>query len=113
MGKYFEISFDKDGNQLAWEGYAFEVAYKKENYVFDATLLYDGFSRGRSSLNIKWKDQKTGKTYESGMKLLDETCLGENLYRFSGWGFLGKKLMIKGSFTFKKQGTAILLTLAP
>lgn len=109
MAKEFQISFDSKGNQLSWEGYSHEVKNKKDNYMFSATLFYNGFTRGRSALNIQWKDEN-GKTYQSGMSLLDEALSGtlkvKSIVSFDG------QLSISSNFTFKKQGTAILLTLA-
>lgn len=107
--KQLMVPFDSKGNHQTW-AYR-EDEFHKPNFEFEATLIYNGFSRGRSSLNISWKDKKTGKTFESGMKLLDETCSGSNFNKLSSWGFLGQNLMIKGNFTFKKQGTSVLLTL--
>jgi hypothetical protein len=92
----FKVPFDKDGNQMSWDG--FSASYREEPFEFSTTLKYNGFSRGRSSLNIEWLDIESGKTYQSGMYLLDE-----HLMRGGG-------NTITGKFGFKKQGTAILLT---
>lgn len=76
----------------------------KDNFEFSDKLVYIGFSRGRSALNIIWEDTK-GRKYHSGMKLLDDTLQkpSEN----DKLTFVG--LIIEGTFTFKKQGTSVLL----
>lgn len=93
----FRIPHDKEGNQLSWWWSGNQ--YDTDPYEFEGTLEYNGFSRGRSALNIEWRDVKTGKTYQSGMALLDEHL------KFDGTN------RISGTFGFKKQGTAVLLTL--
>lgn len=70
-----------------------------ENKEFKAELIYNGFSRGRSSLNIQWLDHKRKLIYHSGMSLLDE-ALKQGIVE-------GNKIL--GTFCFKKQGTSILL----
>ena len=70
-----------------------------DNKEFKATLTYEGFSRGRSALNIEWLDKERKLIYYSGMSLLDEALTQ---------GFVeGNR--ISGTFCFKKQGTSILL----
>lgn len=98
MSKSFLVPLDKDGNQHSYlNGYFQE--FSKEPWEFEDTLTYTGFSRGRSSLNIQWKGQKTKVTYESGMSLLNEALLEGKV----------KGNNITGKFTFKKQGTAVIL----
>lgn len=79
-------AYDKDENKV-------------DNEEFEATLVYRGFSRGRSSLNIEWIDHERKRVYYSGMSLLDEALKGGIVQ--------GDK--ITGTFCFKKQGTSILL----
>lgn len=98
MSKTFIVPLDKDGNQHSWMYNPEE--YGKESWEFEDTLEYIGFSRGRSALNIQWKSKIHGLTYESGMSLLDE-ALKE--------GKIDSGKYIHGKFTFKKQGTAVLL----
>lgn len=69
------------------------------NNEFQAELVYSGFSRGRSSLNIQWIDHERKRVYYSGMSLLDDV-LNKGLVDGN---------MISGTFYFKKQGTSILL----
>lgn len=71
----------------------------RENEPFEGLLVYSGFTRGRSSLNIRWVDQQRNSVYYSGMKLLDEALMNGIIN--------GNK--ITGTFCFKKQGTSILL----
>lgn len=94
----FKVPHDKNGNQVTYN-YGWGDWTETDPYEFSGTLEYDGFSRGRSALNIIWKDVDTGKTYMSGMALLDAhlmNCGGHT---------------ITGKFGFKKQGTSVLLTL--
>ena len=87
--------------QEVWSGSGLYKEDKnlKSNEQFKATLYYKGFTRGRSSLNIRWVDQKRSSVYYSGMKLLDEALMNGAIS--------GNK--ITGTFCFKKQGTSILL----
>ncbi len=77
-----------------------------DNYEFQSDLLYLGFTRGRSALNIQWKDLQTGYIYNSGMSILDLGLKGliSNNTTASG------EFILNGKFTFKKQGTSYLLT---
>lgn len=88
----------------------------KDNFEFSAKLVYKGFTRGRSALNIIWRDEK-GRKYYSSMTMLDEALkntpddqsvyLGVDVYRGED---APRGLCVSGKFTFKKQGTVILLT---
>lgn len=103
----WKVPFDSKGNHQTWGGYLKEENFK-DNYEFMATLEYAGFSRGRSALNIKWKDVDRGITYESGMKLLDDVLA--NTLPFHYANIDEYPLRVQGNFTFKKQGTSVLLT---
>jgi hypothetical protein len=96
MAVKFKVPHDKDGNQVSW-GAAYKGDYETDPYEFDGRLMYYGFSRGRSALNIHWKDIDTGKFYTSGMQMLDRELSSNQVSR------------IDGRFGFKKQGTSILL----
>jgi len=106
MKKSIQVPITKDGlHQLTWE-YG-QTTKLVDNFEFAATLQYNGFSRGRSALNIEWLNVETGCTYQSGMSLLDEALLGNNnVYPDFQQGIFN----IGGKFTFKKQGTSVLLT---
>lgn len=122
MKKQIKVPFDKNtGNQLTYYYQTFkgidvetdESIYGvhdyielRDNYEFEASLLYQGYERGRSALNIIWKDINREILYYSGIKMLDEILKG----REDISAFLGKELLIQGRFTFKKQGTSYLLT---
>lgn len=87
--------------QEVWSGSSYYKEDKNlvDNSTFEATLIYGGFTRGRSSLNIEWIDHQRKLVYYSGMSLLDEALTQ---------GFVeGNR--ISGTFCFKKQGTSILL----
>lgn len=105
MKKQFKVPFDKNGNQLSYNWYQ---STEVDNYEFNETLFYDSFERGRSALNIVWKNGE-GKQFRSGMLMLDEILNGSAPITDSS---LNDSLSISGKFTFKKQGTAILLTFA-
>lgn len=77
----------------------------KDNYEFETILKYLEYERGRSALNIVWMDEN-GIKYRSGMKLLDDVISGQ--YPFLR---VDNRLAIQGKFTFKKQGSSILLKL--
>ena len=104
--KQLKISFPhktKEGynEQEVWADSRFyneEISIRK-NEPFTGLLVYSGFTRGRSSLNIRWADQQRKSVYYSGMKLLDEALMNGAIS--------GNK--ITGTFCFKKQGTSILL----
>lgn len=72
-----------------------------DNIPFKTKLEYVGFVRGRSALNIQWKDLNTNIIYYSGMTLLDEALKNKRIKEGG---------IIEGEFWFKKQGTSILLT---
>lgn len=94
----FKVPHDAGGNQITY-AYSWQNTELKEPYEFEATLVYNGYSRGRSALNIEWMDINTNKTYQSGMTLLSDALLKY------------QKSEITGKFSFKKQGTSVLLIL--
>ena len=94
---FFNTNYRYEGFQVQ-ETY-YEKGKSIDNIPFEAELEYIDFSRGRSALNILWKDNKRKRIYYSGMYLLDK-ALKENKV-------VGSK--ITGEFCFKKQGTSILL----
>lgn len=102
--KQLKIAFRKtDGYKVmeTWSGSGLysDLSSLIDNKEFQATLRYTGFSRGRSSLNIQWTDDRNKMIYYSGMSLLDSVL--------KDGGINGNKL--NSTFCFKKQGTAILL----
>jgi len=102
--KQLKIAFRKAGGYKVMETWSGDIAYSDpknliENKQFQAELRYSGFSRGRSSLNIEWTDDRNKIIYYSGMSLLDKALKDGRIN--------GDKL--KSDFCFKKQGTAILL----
>lgn len=64
----------------------------KDNYEFEDTLKYSGFSRRTSSCNVQFKSINDNKEYTMFMKELDDCIF--NLVE-------GK---LKGRFTFVKRG---------
>jgi len=117
MKRQWKVPFDHEGNQVTYYSkrrvgfdYNDNQIYVsdprvtlKENYEFEALLQYKGFERGRSSLNIVWTDEN-GKEYRSGMSMLDDILSGR--YPFLK---IDNRVSVQGKFTFKKQGTSILL----
>lgn len=102
--KQLKIAFRKTGGYKVMETWSGDGVYLDSNSLIDnkesqAELRYTGFSRGRSSLNIQWTDDKNKMIYYSGMSLLDNVL--------KDGGMNGNKL--NSTFCFKKQGTAILL----
>lgn len=95
------VGFDKLGNHCAWE-HDHNIYKTIPPYEFNETLVFKGYSRGRSSFNIEWQSS-TGKTYVSGMPMLEQ-ALKESRVR-------GNK--VQGTFYFKKQGQSVLLHLKP
>ena len=78
MKKQFKVPFDKNGNQLTY-GESWNLHEEKDNYEFDDVLYYDSYERGRSALNIVWKNNE-GRRFRSGMAMLDDILLGKHLF---------------------------------
>lgn len=72
-----------------------------ENRVFDDTLTYMGYARGRSSAVFNFKDS-TGATYQMFMKDVDELLSSKNLID-------GK---VTGTWTYCKRGKNFGIKLA-
>lgn len=113
MKQILKIPFDYDGNQVtSYTEYQISDNCRPslkitlvDNYEFETILKYSGYERGRSALNIVWVDEN-GIEYRSSMKLLDDVMNGN--YPFLK---VDNRLAIQGKFTFKKQGSSILLKL--
>jgi len=95
MGKEYvgKIPFDKNGNLLDYAE-SWLVAQMIDNFQFEDTLQYDGYSRGRSSAKICFKSATTGKKYEMFLTDFDDlmNCRGFD------------KNTITGTWTFCKRG---------
>lgn len=101
--KTFQVPFQEHtGNHRSYAYYHCKLV---DNYEFEDILKYKTHERGRSALNIVWEGSD-GKTYRSGMSLLEDVCSG-NLPFLK----VDNRLAIQGTFTFKKQGTSVLLIL--
>jgi hypothetical protein len=102
----WKVPHDEKGNHLSYASPYNK--YQTDPYEFEATLRYAGYERGRSAFNINWVDIDTGKTYVSGMPLLDDLLRGkEDILTKGDFAY-----MVKARFCFKKQGSAVLLHLA-
>ena len=64
----------------------------EDNYEFEDTLIYSGYSRGTSSCTVQFKSINDNKEYAMFMKELDN-CI---------FNLIDGKL--KGRFTFVKRG---------
>ena len=109
MKKQFSVFFDKEGNQLTDSNPPdyWQISSKVLNYEFTTNLKYKTYEASRSGIFVVWEDGN-GKQYKSSMQMLHE-ILTNSSEDFPT--FLGNALVISGIFTFKKQGTAVLLTL--
>lgn len=69
----YEIPFDLDGNQLSypesWKGVVW-----RDNVPFDGTLVYAGYSRGRSSALIEFLNYADGKRVSMFMTDFDKAA---------------------------------------
>jgi len=104
--KTYQIPFDFEGNQLAYPDSRYNPNTRtwdtiwKDNYFFEATLTYDGFSRGRSAAGFDLKDEE-GHLYYLMMSEMDR------IMALGGWD--GNK--ITGKWTFVKKGQNYGITL--
>lgn len=89
--KNYKIPFDKDGNMLS---YPYNVEEWREPYKFSTRLKYNGYSRGRSSAVILFKDWQ-GRSYSMFMSDFDKMMQ-------DGFDVDGKS--VSGIFTFVKKG---------
>ena len=73
--------------------------YIIDNHVFETTLKYQNYTHGRSTTHIHWIDEKENRIYTSSMSLLHKFIIANKFINGT----------ITGKFTWKKQGTSILL----
>lgn len=91
IGNY-QIPFDEDGNQQDYEiNYSWIKSKMVDNFIFEDTLEYESYGRGRSSISFTFKRQN-GKTV---------SVFASNLIEFIPYFIDGK---ITGLFTFVKKG---------
>lgn len=88
IGQY-KIPF-LNGNQMS---YPYGPDEWRDNYIFEETLKYEGYSRGRSSVTMSFKDSK-GHSYEMFISDFDDVITRK--------GFFGKST--RGKWTFVKKG---------
>jgi hypothetical protein len=82
-----------------WDGDKDTVAEMNQivwlpNYVFEDTLVYDGYSRGRSAAYFGFKSKTTGRKFTVFLKDFEEGFAHEMV-----------KGEVKGRFTFCKRGS--------
>lgn len=93
----YRIPFDAKGNQLhypetySWTNGKRDEVEWRDNAPFEATLSYDGYSRGRSAAYFDFKDQN-GKTVVVFMK--DFEAMVPHM----------SKGAVAGTFVFTKRG---------
>lgn len=87
----YQIPFDDEGNQLDYGNGYFRGTNFVDNFIFEDTLEYEHFGRGRSSITFTFKRQN-GKTV---------SVFASNLVEFIPHFVDGK---ISGRFTFVKKG---------
>lgn len=115
MKKELFVPFDRCGNMLGYSYYGissegekictetgkFEIFNRNgalnevfvPNFEFEDTLIFEGFSRGRSSVKAHFKSQFTGKKYEMFISDLADIIKANH--------FITK---LSGRFTFVKKG---------
>lgn len=90
MNTKLMIPFDQNGNLMTWDG-----GWCKDwrpNFVFEAEMTFDHFSKGRSSVRAIFID-KEGKEHSFTTSELSKVIPHI------------EKGVIKGKFCFSKQGT--------
>lgn len=86
----YKIPFDHDGNQLHYPDYKrFEM---RDNYVFEDTLEFRDYSRGRSAAYFNFAKESDGREVTVFLKDFCEIVK----YMING--------KITGKFTFTKRG---------
>lgn len=108
MKQNFNVFFDLNGHQLTGTGYpSWRQITSKENYIFEDTLFYAGYTPTRSTIAVIWED-RNGKQYRSSMEMLNKILSGNDY--LDNKRFL-PNFQITGKFTFYKKGTSIFLTI--
>lgn len=89
------------GSLVAYSGYTDDNIEYVENKVFDETLTYDGYGRGRSSAVFYFKDS-AGATYQMFMKDMNDLLSSKDMID-------GK---VTGTWTYCKRGQNFGIKLA-
>lgn len=88
----YQIPFDKDGNLLSYDD-GWHTHEWRDNYTFEAAMLYGGYGRGRSSAVLYWRDE-AGHRYPMFMSDFDDMMEAVGItYR-----------EVLGKWTFTKKG---------
>lgn len=89
-----QIPFDREGNQLHYpESYGIRPSVMVDNFIFDDTLIFDTYARGRSAAYFQFTRKSSGKKVV--VFLTDfETTMIPHLVRGE----------VSGLFTFCKRG---------
>ncbi len=85
-----EVPFTENGDMI---GYNYHRCVLKPNYIFESSLTYVGYSRGRSSIKAIFQDE-SGKKYEMFMVDFDLLLKAKGLPK-----------PITGRWFFRKQGS--------
>jgi hypothetical protein len=89
LGNY-EIPFDDEGNQLTYEWWYTKA--KTPNFIFEDTLEYKSYSKGRSAVEFKFERESSGKSVSFSISQ------AEALFP------LMVKGKVSGRFSFVKRG---------
>ncbi len=92
----WKLLVGEDGHICWWSGMQKYMdkynLHWEDNYEFEDTLIYSGYSRGTSSCTVQFKSTKDHKEYTMFMKELDDCIF--NLIEGE----------LRGRFTFVKRG---------
>ena len=87
-----QVPFDKDGNQVDWHNTYSSTL--QDNFEFEDTLQYMGYSKGRSSVTFEFERLSNGKKVT--MFISDFNKIASSM-RYGA---------LEGKFTFGKKGTS-------
>jgi hypothetical protein len=93
------VPFDKNGNQITYDGYP--AHEQRPNDPFEATLEYVTYFRGRSAFNVRFRNVDTGGEVSFAAASFEELIP----HMVNG--------RVTGKFAFKKRGanyTCYLIT---
>ena len=98
----YQIPFNEQGVMQDYVGYGpYDWIVWKDNFEFDATLLFDGYGRGRSSAVIMLIDDKTKIRYQMFLSTFDDLMRSKQHKIEQNNGVIS----FTGKFTFCKKGT--------
>lgn len=82
------------------------ITYKDRDYEFYGSLMYLGITWNNSTFNTIWIDTQSNTTYTGYSNMIDDvTCNNVASFEKNEFG----KLVVTGTFFFKKHGQSILM----